>query len=820
MLLIAVTIANIIGIIGADKAVADPSWYDSNWDYRKKITINAAYVTADLTNFPVLVSLASDSDLAAKALDNGYDIFFTNDAGTKLDHEIEYFNGTTGQMVAWVKVPSVLDLTDTEIYMYYGNSGASNQQNAAGVWDSNFKVVQHMEEASGGTNAIKDSTSNGNNGTDAGSPSFGAAGKADGAISFDGTDDRINLGYGNSLSVTRPVTIEAWIKPATVPGLNTSEPVVFRDNGTNMNYAFSIANGTSYTGGTGVKMLFWREDSTDADFNTYGTTTITAGNWYYVVAVDNGSQGAAGNFAIYVNGGSAEGTKSVTMSAYDSATHKTIIADTNGETIGSGHFFNGIIDEVRISNTARSAGWITTSYNNQNSPSTFITLGAEEAAIVAPAVTTGPYTNVEETTATLNGTLSADGGEACQYSFEWGTASGVYTNNIPWTGSLTTGQTFDANISGLQPGQLYYYRAKAKNSVGAANGLEYSFTTKPDGPVALNASAAGVSQINLTWTKGAGANNTLVRGKSGSYPTSYSDGVQIYYGTGTSANLTGLSPNTTIYFRAWSETSGKLSDTYASATATTNPITSASVTTNAATSVEETTATLNGLLVDDGGQACIYSFEWGTTSGVYTDNISWTGSINTGQSFSTNLVGLNKGQKYFFRAKVQNSTGVTSGAEMEFLTKPDGPSSFTAAAISDSQIDLTWVMGDGAGRTMVRGKTGGYPADYSDGYEVYFGIGTGASDTGLSDNTTYYYRAWSEKTGSQQWSNTYASATATTNAAPPGPTAVGGKIFTINKAIVLAPWLVLAISCSMVITSLFVYIRKKFASRMSGEKKH
>ena len=42
--------------------------------------------------------------------------------------------------------------------------------------------------------------------------------------------------------------------------------------------------------------------------------------------------------------------------------------------IGDDRFLNGAIDEVRMSNVARSAGWIQTEYNNQSSPSTFITL--------------------------------------------------------------------------------------------------------------------------------------------------------------------------------------------------------------------------------------------------------------------------------------------------------------------------------------------------------------------------------------------------------------------------------------------------------------
>ena len=66
---------------------AHAAWYNSSWQYRKKLTIDYTKVGATLSNFPVLVSLTSDSDLAARARSDGYDILFTSSDGTtKLDH--------------------------------------------------------------------------------------------------------------------------------------------------------------------------------------------------------------------------------------------------------------------------------------------------------------------------------------------------------------------------------------------------------------------------------------------------------------------------------------------------------------------------------------------------------------------------------------------------------------------------------------------------------------------------------------------------------------------------------------------------------------
>ena len=97
-------------------------------DYRKKITINHSLVIDTLVDYPLLVNLGSDGDLAARAQNDGDDIFFSDLVGNKLNHEIEYFDGANGELVAWVKIPYLSSSIDTEIYMYYGNASASNQE--------------------------------------------------------------------------------------------------------------------------------------------------------------------------------------------------------------------------------------------------------------------------------------------------------------------------------------------------------------------------------------------------------------------------------------------------------------------------------------------------------------------------------------------------------------------------------------------------------------------------------------------------------------------------------------------------------------------
>ena len=181
--------------------VVQTSWYDANWPYRKSITIDHTQVEADLTGFPVLIHLGVDADLAARAQDSGDDILFTDFSGSKLNHEIEYFDGSTGELVAWVNVPNVSSMTDTLLHIYYGSPTAVAQENPEAVWDADFVMVQHLDEISG---THFDSTQYSNDGVPSGSTQGliqDAAGEMDGADDFSGDGDFLDVGTQASMDV-------------------------------------------------------------------------------------------------------------------------------------------------------------------------------------------------------------------------------------------------------------------------------------------------------------------------------------------------------------------------------------------------------------------------------------------------------------------------------------------------------------------------------------------------------------------------------------------------------------------------------------------
>ncbi len=352
---------------GTARAITvSPTWYDPAWPFRMTITIDHTRVDADLTDFPVLISLTS-SNLAALAQSDGDDILFADGAGGKLDHEIEFYDGGTGTLTAWVKVPLLSSTQDTVFYLYYGNATAENQENQEAVWDSNFVMIQHLEEPTG--NHL-DSTTYHNDGTTVIVTDQDAAGQMDGADELDGLDDHVRVPDAASLQFGEgSLTAEAWIYPQSVPDAGGARIVNNRGTGAGgafAGYQLKIAD----EGGQ------WRftDTSIDDGGGTYmaygGMTNYDYNQWYHLVMVYD----ADSQLLLYVNG-VLDGT--LPTGAYGSLTNSLptaiggSIADSGVVDANNRQFFDGIIDEVRLSNVARGPSWISACYANQNNPASF-----------------------------------------------------------------------------------------------------------------------------------------------------------------------------------------------------------------------------------------------------------------------------------------------------------------------------------------------------------------------------------------------------------------------------------------------------------------
>lgn len=109
----------------------------------------------------------------------------------------------------------------------------------------------------------------------------------------------------------------------------------------------------------------------------------------------------------------------------------------------------------------------------------FVPSGYVCEEVSVPTITTSATTDITSTSATLNATLSNDGGETPTVALAWGTESGSYPNSC--TPVTNVGDEYSCNISGLTAGVIYYVQASATNSGGTGTGSEASFRTAADG---------------------------------------------------------------------------------------------------------------------------------------------------------------------------------------------------------------------------------------------------------------------------------------------------------------------------------------------------
>ena len=349
----------------------------NGYAHSRIITIAHTQVpNTDQTSFPMLFNT---TDALLKTVANGghvtnasgFDIIFTSDAaGTlKLNHEIEAYNGTTGQFVAWVQIPTLSHTADTVIYFFYDNSSiTTSQENRSGVWDSNFAAVYHMADNAANT-TITDSTGANSGAAQVNTNTKTATGEISAGISFNGSSDYITVTENGHFNFdASPFTLEAWVKDDTAAsGFSGAFHRMISWHDPSKRIQMGIGQDT-----TGTKRLFYLMNSNATAVPNQASAGNAPTGFNHVVATFDGTS----TYHIYLNGVNADGGSSRSQTAY-TGNSTTLYLGQLGDGLTS-KYLNGILDEVRISGTTRSPDWITTEYHNQSSPGTFYTLGSEQ----------------------------------------------------------------------------------------------------------------------------------------------------------------------------------------------------------------------------------------------------------------------------------------------------------------------------------------------------------------------------------------------------------------------------------------------------------
>jgi peptidoglycan hydrolase-like protein with peptidoglycan-binding domain/sugar lactone lactonase YvrE len=477
-------------------------------------------------------------------------------------------------------------------------------------------------------------------------------------------------------------------------------------------------------------------------------TTTTASNITMTSATLNGAITADGGASSTV-----EGFNYGTTMSYG------LIASSSG-IFGVGSF-NAAVTGLTCNTTYHFQAYADNSAGIGTSTDQTFNTSTCSGSTTAPTVSTSAATSVSTSSIIFNGAITATGGaNALQSGFVYGTSSSL-TSVIATTtlGAQTGTATLNQTLSGLIANTTYYFEAYATNSAGTSFGSILSTTTLANASstaatvstnVATNIASSSAT-LNGAIVSTGGASTTQSGFAFGTSSSLTGSGVTIS-GLGSQTgdasflqNLTGLSPYSTYYFRAYAVNANGTStgSILSFITLSTAP----TVTTQAPTANSGSAFTANGTLSATGGQnASIEGFAYGTTT-AYGATTTSSGSFGTG-TLSQAISGLLCSTTYHVVAYAANSGGTSYGGDQTVTTQ-----SCTVPAVSvssASNVGQTFatlngsIASDGNASSTLEGFVWGTSSSYGATTTSTGTYGNGSFSQNLSSlscDTTYDFGA-------------------------------------------------------------------------------
>ncbi|MFM7589559.1 MAG: hypothetical protein ACKO55_10650, partial [Bacteroidota bacterium] len=373
-------------------------------------------------------------------------------------------------------------------------------------------------------------------------------------------------------------------------------------------------------------------------------------------------------------------------------------------------------------------------------------LTLQTRALAVPAPLTLSATGLSAFGAQLRGELpdtSTGGLAVATRGFRWSTTAGFApASGQDLVSQASAGTGYSAQLSGLTPSSMYYFRAYAVNALGTGYGQELSFSTGNQPLATVQTQAA--SSITQTQAMVAGAvtadAGSAVSERGFCYsiqnsPSIASDTIRAGSGLGTfSGTLRNLTPNTTYYFRSYAVNGGGVA--YGLVLSLQTPaLALASINTRTVYGISNTMAYSGGTLTSDGGsfvtqRGVVYDSVAGPT---LTSNQTSDG-VGTG-SYTSMMTGLASSTTYYVRAYANNAQGTAYGNELSFNTTAQASGPVTPPLVGTLAVVKTdsnhimggLITGDGNSTITAQGicwKRTGSPT-LSDSVRYFTPTGTG-----------------------------------------------------------------------------------------------
>lgn len=452
-----------IGYYFSTKDTGDvKSWTDSSWLYRKSVTV--ANTGSTLTNEDVLITVDSATLITAGKLQNDCDDFrfVDSDNATYLTYWVEGGCNTTSTNI-WVNIPSLPNGGKT-IYMYYGNSTATNSEAS---WSGQFTL---LADASCPTGWTRNSDFDGK--FVYGSTTYGTTGGSD------------NHDHGGSLTVT------SGGPSATVPPRNPGAGGMSASSSDHTHTATIPISSTTVIPPY-LTMIFCKNTKlniTSGLISTFDTSSLPS-NWTRFSALD--SRFPYGGSTYGTTGGSATHTHTVT----------SVTSSTGSGTLSynSGYINYQVVNLSPSSHTHTANPTITTESNMPPYLTMVYAKASSNASLAGiisitsavPPLGWTQYTNLNNEFAYGSSTYGTTGGStththtitvtfaAASNSDSDGGSNAVAAGSHTHTGTGTT-----AAASNIPPYTTAIY-AQRKTSQTTTLGAEEIRNTAPNTPTSL-----------------------------------------------------------------------------------------------------------------------------------------------------------------------------------------------------------------------------------------------------------------------------------------------------------------------------------------------
>lgn len=356
-----------LGDDGWVKLHPDP-WL-SDWDQRRRLTIDHSDIGQDMAGFPVPVFLNGNAGGNNQDLGSVFDEVGSNsrkiavagpDAVEQLYVEVEKWDASEEEAILWVGSDD-LDITSgtsTHLYLYYDNAQDDNDEYVAMgvntttsemIWGEDRVLAQHLnEEPDGSSGDIRDSSLEGNHGTSRGGmgASNQTAGRLDGSLQFNGQDEYVEIPDDSSLSITDSITVSLWAK-RNGDGSGSNPRLLSKDT----TEAWGFLEDTGLVDGD--NSLVWRIN--------IGGTLITMDD---AIPIPDQWTRYTGSFDGSVVSMYRNGSLVATTSASGSIGTNNKDLHIGGDSRESS-YWNGQMDEVRVSETAVSPSFVSVAHSGE-----------------------------------------------------------------------------------------------------------------------------------------------------------------------------------------------------------------------------------------------------------------------------------------------------------------------------------------------------------------------------------------------------------------------------------------------------------------------